>query len=267
MKNQIKIGNQTACSTKNILDPFDTAVELSFMAFEWFPDKKQDYGWDEFDLDDTTIEKAKTISKKNVIEFSIHMNNKTNVFKKDFVHYIETDIRLAQKLGSNKLITHFQVENGIEKYFKHLIPLLEKTYELNIQLLIENTIKTGFDDFNRLFDHLSNVSHNIPITHIGMCFDVGHANIWHQTRNNYNKYLDSLDSHIPIKHIHMHKNDGLTDSHDLIFKDSGNFENNLDGFFQKLQRKGFLGNIILEHWPNDSLDLKNEYQVLMEYFK
>ena len=47
----IHIGNQTACWAATPREPFDYAVASGFNAFEWFPDKKPNGGWDENDLD------------------------------------------------------------------------------------------------------------------------------------------------------------------------------------------------------------------------
>jgi hypothetical protein len=44
------IGNQTTCWATRLTDPFDFALEHGFNAFEWFPDKKPNAGWDETDL-------------------------------------------------------------------------------------------------------------------------------------------------------------------------------------------------------------------------
>ena len=47
----IYIGNQTACWAATPREPFDYAVASGFDAFEWFPDKKPNGGWDENNLD------------------------------------------------------------------------------------------------------------------------------------------------------------------------------------------------------------------------
>ena len=55
MQSRIRIGNQTAISSPEVLTPFEFALQHGFDAFEWFADKKESadgrsYGWDEADM-------------------------------------------------------------------------------------------------------------------------------------------------------------------------------------------------------------------------
>jgi hypothetical protein len=45
-----RIGNQSSFSAVPITLPFEYAVAHGFDAFEWFPDKRGNAGWDENDL-------------------------------------------------------------------------------------------------------------------------------------------------------------------------------------------------------------------------
>ncbi len=83
-----------------------------------------------------------------------------------------------------------------------------------------------------------------------MCLDVGHANLHPSTRNDYIGYLDRLRPEVPILHVHLHENDGTSDSHQVIFNGpAGRDPAGVQTLLERLARRGFAGNVILEQWP------------------
>jgi phosphoglucan,water dikinase len=83
-----------------------------------------------------------------------------------------------------------------------------------------------------------------------MCLDLGHANLCEATLNDYLKFIDLLDSRVPIIHIHLHENYGDHDSHLPLFTGpAGKNDSGIKGFIERMRRRNFSGCIILEQWP------------------
>lgn len=262
MENIIKIGNQTACNASRLFDPFEYAVRSEFKAFEWFPDKKRVQGWDEKDVSGESLENIRKTGLKYGIDYSLHLNNAATIFRDDFDYFASSGTEFARNIGASKIICHFEHMKGIEFFIHGISKLIELTHENNLRLFIENVPSTGPDDFNMLFEYLYQVSNKIPVNHIGMCFDVGHANIHSNTQNDYIRYLDILDPDIHIGHFHLHKNSGQEDSHQILYKDPDGFETGIGILLFRIIKRGFTGNIIMEHWSEDTNDLFLEYSAV-----
>jgi sugar phosphate isomerase/epimerase len=87
--------------------------------------------------------------------------------------------------------------------------------------------------------------------HVGMCLDLGHANLCAPTRNDYLGYLDRLDAGVPIIHLHVHENWGDCDSHLPLFTGpAGRDGGGVRGFVERIKRRNYSGSIILEQWPH-----------------
>jgi sugar phosphate isomerase/epimerase len=86
---------------------------------------------------------------------------------------------------------------------------------------------------------------------IGLCLDVGHANLHRSTRHDYLGFLDRIDPDVPIVHLHLHENLGDRDSHLTVFTGpAGRDPAGVASLLARLQRRGFAGCIILEQWPD-----------------
>jgi sugar phosphate isomerase/epimerase len=246
---KIRIGNQTAFSAQRQGLPFEFAIQNGFDAFEWFSDKKSpDQGWDIEDAGKTTRCRIRAISCMNDIALSVHVPAEANpiVSPDIFIRHID----FAYGVGASLVNVHLFTEHGIEAYLKSLIPIIRITAKAHIKLSIENTTITGPDDFNRLFSMIKKLK-GIPTRHVGMCLDIGHANIYHETRNNILGYIDKLSVDVPVIHIHAHENFGDRDSHLTLF--TGPSKTNttgLKGFIKRMIDRGFNGLIILEQWPS-----------------
>ena len=158
------------------------------------------------------------------------------------------DLGFAEEIGAGVLNIHLYTELGIDAYVKALLPLAERCAQAGIRLSIENTPLTSPQDFNELFARLRAL--RVSKETVGMCLDLGHANLCGPTRNDYLKFMDLLDPQVPIIHIHLHENYGDCDSHLTIFtgpaaKDAAGIQ----GFIRRIKQRGFSGSIILEQWP------------------
>ncbi len=107
-------------------------------------------------------------------------------------------------------------ERGVQVFAAALTPVLRHAHTLGVKISIENTPQTSPEDFNTVFKQLECLP---EVTHggVGMCFDMGHANLFPATHNDYLGFIDRLGLHVPIIHWHAHENWGDRDSHLPLF--------------------------------------------------
>ncbi len=265
--NKIRIGNQTAFSALTTALPFEYAVANGFDAFEWFPDKKESGdGWDESDLDEETRSYIRDAAVKHNISLSVHSSLSAEPKRPETHEIIFRDIKLAQDIGAGLLNIHLVNGDKIENYVKAIKQVILRTAKAGIKLAIENTPLTGPDDFNALFAYLKKQK-TLASSHVGMCLDLGHANLQESTRNNYLKYIDLLGSHVPINHVHMHENYGDSDSHLPAFTGpSLRDTSGILGFVTRMKKRQFAGSVILEQWPEPPLLLNEARDRLSHMF-
>ena len=254
----IRIGNQTSFMASTPLDPFLYAIDSGFNAFEWFPDKKESgAGWDMTDINKTRRNFIKKSARKNCITFAVHAPWQFNPLDPESEEVFLETISFAKEIGADLINIHLNADQGIEPYAEALIPLIKHTKKARIKLSIENTPISTPDNFNRLF-HLLKKKKGIYIDHVGMCLDLGHANLCLETLNDYIRHMDLLDPEVPIIHVHLHENYGDSDSHLPIFTGpSAKNDTGVRLFIERLKKRGFSGSIILEQWPNPP-DLLNQ---------
>ena len=246
----IRTGNQTACWAATPREPFDYAVANGFDAFEWFPDKKPNGGWDETDLDGAQRRNLRETARARGIRVSVHARWQANPLQPDSAPLFEKDLELARDLGAVLLNIHLYHERGIPAYVQAIQPLIRRTAEAGLQLSIENTPHHSPEDFKELFAHLRRLD-SPAIGHVGMCLDLGHANLCAATRNDYLQFVDRLAPQVPIIHLHLHENYGDADTHLPLFTGpAGRDDSGIRGLLTRLHRRQFAGSIILEQWPH-----------------
>lgn len=262
---RIRIGNQTAFSAETPVEPFEYAVKNGFDAFDWFPNKNEaGVGWDEKDLDVWTRQLIKGAAQAHDIRLSVHPPWWINpLHPGDFDRLLES-LEFARDIGASLLNIHLYIEEGVPNYIEALPPLLRKLDEGAIRLSIENTPLTGPEDFNALFAQLENLHKHKGV---GMCLDLGHANLCAATRNDYLRFIDDLDPRVPIVHIHAHENFGESDDHLALFTGpSGKDPAGIGGFVERMEKRAFFGCIILEQWPQPALLLNQARDRLIRMF-
>ena len=247
---RIRIGNQTAFSASPVTGPFVYAVDNGFDAFEWFPDKKESgEGWEEADLDPETRRYINETALENDIRLSVHAPWDANPLRPGAREVLVKNIAFAQDIGALLLNIHLYAEEGIASYVQAIAPLVKKLAQSRIKLAIENTPLTGPEAFNELFGNLHDAC-PADIAYVGMCLDIGHANLCETTRNDYLKFIDLLDLQVPIIHVHLHENYGDSDSHLPLFTGpAGKDALGIEGVIKRLQERNFSGSIIFEQWP------------------
>lgn len=242
-----RIGNQSAFSAVPLTAPFDFALKAGFEAFEWFPDKRPDgAGWLCTDLDAATRLAYRDRARDAGIRLSVHAPLTADPLKPG--RELDDALRLAVDLGAGLLNVHLTDPRRVEEFAAALTPFVQRCSISGVRLAVENIVSTSPDDFNRLFAHLPRATRNGPP--VGMCLDIGHANLHAATHNDYVAYLDRLSPDVPIVHAHLHENHGDRDSHLVLF--TGPAATNPDGvaaLIRRLKTRGFDGSLILEQWP------------------
>jgi len=246
----IRIGNQTSFAAP-LMEPFEFAVANGFTAFEFFPDRgfSGADGWHERDLDASARRDIRQTASEKKIQLTVHAPLEFNPLHPDNSYRLVSSVEFAKAIGATLLNLHLDVGQGAEKFASALGLALQQTHDAGLKLAIENTVWTGPEDFNRFFAALRQRK-DFPSSHCGMCFDLGHANLFGGFQNNYWGYLNALSPEVRIIHLHLHENFGDRDSHLTLF--TGPARENpagIAGVLDRLARRKFSGCAILEQWP------------------
>jgi sugar phosphate isomerase/epimerase len=250
-KKRVWIGNQTARSAARPLDPFDYAVQEGFDAFEWFLDAQGTRGgWAEVDLNGEERRELRRRAREHDIRLSVHAPWWIDPVEASGYEQLLRCLDFTLDVGAANLNLHLVRKHGIEAFVRALDPFVRGLIDLPLQVSIENVPDTGPEDFNELFARLGRTSLRIEGA-LGMCLDLGHANLYPPFRNDYLGFIDRLDAAVPIVHLHLHENYGDDDSHLPLFTGpSGKDGLGIQGFVERMKGRGFSGSVILEQWPD-----------------
>jgi sugar phosphate isomerase/epimerase len=252
---RIRIGNQTAISCADPLEPFLFAVENGFDAFEWFADKKERddgsiAGWDESDMGADTRRWVRDAGAAHDVLFTVHAPWQANPLDADGIPLLIRSIDFARDIGADLVNLHLYMDDGPQGYARALEPVLRRAAAAKLRVSIENTPQTTPEDFNQTFACLAELP-DIPAGTVGMCLDIGHANLCLATRNNFIRYLDLLADTVPLIHVHAHENCGDRDSHLTLFTGPAREDDaGIRAFVERLHRRAYHGAVILEQWPD-----------------
>ena len=256
---RIRIGNQTAFSARSVLEPFEFPIASGFTAFEFFPDRGPagTGGWAEDDLDAAARCWIRQTAAERDIALTVHATLEFNPLNNPRDGRLYSTVEFAHDIGATLVNLHLEMAQGVDRFVESLRPALLATAEASLKLAIENTVWTGPDDVNALFAALERRA-DVPTAHVGMCFDLGHANLFGATQNNYWRYLDALKPEARIIHLHLHENFGDRDSHLPLFTGpSRDNATGIAGLLSRVQQRRFDGCAILEQWPQSPALLVN----------
>jgi sugar phosphate isomerase/epimerase len=255
VNDRIRIGNQTAISCADNFRPFHFAVENGFDAFEWFADKKERddgtfAGWDESDMDADTRRWIRETGGTRDILFTVHAPWQANPLDLGGISLLIRSVDFARDIGAELVNLHLYMDDGPQGYAQALEPVLRHAATAKMRISIENTPQTTPDDFNETFACLAKLPDMPPGT-VGMCLDIGHANLCPPTHNNFIRFLDLLADAVPLIHVHAHENRGDRDSHLTLFTGPSREDDaGIRAFVERLLRRSYRGAVILEQWPD-----------------
>jgi sugar phosphate isomerase/epimerase len=255
MNQSIRIGNQTAISCADRLEPFTFALDQGFDAFEWFADKKvyadgSSAGWDEDDMDPVTRAWIRDTGKAHDVRFTVHAPWQANPLHPGGVDLLFRSLNFARDIGADLVNLHLYMEEGATSYVRSLTSVIRDAARAGLRISIENTPRTTPADFNQTFAQLAELE-VVPPGTVGMCLDMGHANLCAATRNDFLRYVDELAPEVPIIHLHVHENYGDADSHLTLFTGpAGTDDSAIRGLLERLRRRLYHGALILEQWPH-----------------
>jgi sugar phosphate isomerase/epimerase len=247
---RVRIGNQTSYRAVPPDLPFRYAISRGFDAFEWFPDRRPTgQGWEAADLNGDHRRRIRREAIDRDIRLSVHAPLPADPLRSEHAGGLDDALRLAEDLGAVLVNIHMSRAGSPERYAEAVDPLARRCAGAGVALAIENTPADGPEAFNALFARLSDILSGPPGV-VGMCLDIGHANLHAGTRNDYISYLDRLGPHVPIIHVHAHENRGDRDSHLPLFSGpAGEDPAGVAGLAARLRRRAFCGSVILEQWP------------------
>lgn len=248
---KLRIGNQTAFVARSPLEPFEFALEHDFRAFEFFPDRGPSGtgGWDEAQINAAERSYIQGAAEACDLRLSVHLPLAYDVLRDPNDSRLHNSIEFARDIGAVLINLHLDATRGVSVFGQALTPVIEAAGQAGLGVTLENTVWTGPDEFNQFFRWLRQTA-PVPAEHVGMCFDLGHANACEATRNDFCGFLDRLSADVPIAHLHLHENWGDRDSHLTLFTGpSRESEAGIVGLLDRLARRGFDGCGILEQWP------------------
>ena len=246
---RIRIGNQTAYGAQPLLRPYEYALAHDFDAFEWFSDANR-FGWHESQMDDADCRRLRQTSLDRDLLFSVHAPIAATPFTPDGLVELYRSIDFAGAIGARIVNIHLLPERGAQVFAAALIPVLRHARTKGVRISLENTPQTSPEDFNNVFGFLWCLP-DVTNGCVGMCLDMGHANLCPVTRNDYLGFVDRLGQHVPIIHWHAHENGGDRDSHLPLFTGpAAQNDTGVRGLVWRLLQRGFRGNVVLEQWPN-----------------
>lgn len=245
---RVRIGNQTARAATDPLEPYTFALRHGFDAFEWFSDHHADEGFAFEQLGETQRAELRTAAQAHDIQFSVHAPWTADPWEHGDEAALRESVRFAADIGADPIVLHMNPDAPATAFLEALTPTAHQARELNIRLALENTVRTTPEMVNALFA----AARNDPALSatLGMCFDLGHANLCPSTRHDFLGYLDQLDARVPIIHVHLHENFGDFDSHLTLFTGpAGADDAGVRGLLERLAQRCFAGCLVLEQWP------------------
>jgi sugar phosphate isomerase/epimerase len=244
----MRIGNQTAFSAADWRDPFRFARAHGFGAFEWFADRHGPQGWDFASCDSGCRRALRSLGASSSMVFSVHAPAQCNPRTLVGQEELGASLEFACDVDARLVVLHLPAGEHEQAWAEALKEPLRSANRAGLQLAFENTVLTAPRDCNRVFGDLR--QRYGPDAPVGLCLDVGHANLCEATHNDYVRFVDALDQALPIVHVHLHENWGETDQHLVLFTgplardDSG-----LRALLGRLKGRGYRGVFILEQWP------------------
>lgn len=229
--------------------PYRFALEQRFAAFEWFADRRGGQGWTFSEFGTGMRRELREQSATTGMRFTVHAALDANPLGPDGVSRLEEAIDFASDIGAPLVTTHLFPERGARAFAEALGAVAAHATAAGVRLALENTPDATPAECNAVFRALRRL--RVSRDHVGLCLDIGHANLCPATRNDYVRFVDSLDLDLPILHIHAHENWGDRDSHLVLFAGPARTNDaGIRSLLERLAARGFDGALIFEQWPD-----------------
>lgn len=267
MSAKIAIGNQTSYTAPTAVFPFEYAVARGFDAFEWFPDTTPEgYGFSEEKLDAAQRRDVRNLALAHGIRQSVHAPWWVDLTTEKSRERLASTTAFARDVGAKLINIHIGLGARREEFARRVLELLRELHGVGLELAIENTVESSPEDFNALFALLKKRAGE-ALASVGLCFDMGHANLCAATRNDYLAFLDRLSPAVELIHLHVHENWGDRDSHLPLFSGpAGQKDAGVRGLARRLLARGYDRALILEQWPDPPELLDNARERLLAIF-
>jgi sugar phosphate isomerase/epimerase len=181
------------------------------------------------------------------VRFTVHAPWQANPLDPAGVDLLLRSVDFARDIDADLVNLHLYMDEGAVGYVRSLQPVVRHATEAGLRLSIENTPHTTPADFNQTFALLKKIHPGV----VGMCLDLGHANLCQVTRNDFVRYLDALSPDVPVIHLHVHENYGDADSHLTLFTGPARTNDmGIRAFLERLRWRDYHGALILEQWPD-----------------
>src|SRR5262249_4367329 len=217
--------------------PWDFALAHGFDAFEWFSDRGRQ-GWCEEDEGPEARAELRRAAERAGVLFSVHAPYAADPLTPEGAAAIGRSIAFAGELGAGVVSLCLSPRHGARAFAEGLRPLLEAAGAAGVRLSLENPPEVSPDHVNAVFGVLAAMPE--ASGRVGLCFDMGHANLFAPTRNDYLGYLDRVGEHVPVIHWHAHENWGDADSHLPLFTGpAARDDSGIKGLVERLLRRGF----------------------------
>lgn len=245
----LRVGNQTAFSAADPEAPLHFAIQNKFDAFEWFNDKRHGWGWCQEDCDADDRRMIRELGEQHGLAYSVHARCQANINTPEGRQDVLQSVAFARDVGAKLVNIYYHGDRGPRGFAESLLPVLEAAVADGIRISVENSVFVGPQEINELFAVLADVP-ALPSGVVGMCFDMGHANLCSVTRCDYIGFLKALSPQVPIIHLHVHENWGDGDSHLPLFTGpAGQDDSGVRTMLEILKSRGYDGLIIMEQWP------------------
>lgn len=146
--------------------------------------------------------------------FNLNLGARDKKIRKISYDRVLWAIEAANRLSANQVVIHpgygpwvlgHSLAPWLNKAEKKLTKLMDKADQYGIQLAFENIYDENPDDLKYFLSRF-------PDRNIGICFDIGHFNVF--SKVSMEKWFESIGDR--IFECHLHDNDGTADQHVAI---------------------------------------------------
>lgn len=266
----MRLGVQVS-TAGHIYESIDRALKLGCNTMQIFSrDPRQ---WRRGRVLQEDIEEFKNRHKKSEIKpvfvhipYLINLASPYNVLYKDSIKAYIEDIKEAEALGADYIVTHMGShkksgeEKGLKRITSALNKILERTKKSAVKILLENTAGSGswlgykFEHARRIIDDIENKAR------VGVCLDTCHAYVAGYdlaTQAGYKKTFESLNEIVGLgrlKLIHLNDAKDKLASHRDRHEHIGKGKIGLECFRRLVNDKGLKDVSFILETPKDTDD-------------